>query len=150
MTDQRDGRHLAAGLIFAAVGACAVILVRRYSLGNPVRIGPGGFPLLLGTLLVALGIAHVVTAFRRTAQPRQAPLSWRAVIFVSASVLVFGATVDRLGLVPAIIISTWIACLAQGPVRWLENTILSVAMAAVGAGLFVYGLGLPFTLFQFD
>ncbi len=151
MTRPRDWRRIAAGLIFAAFGAFAVIFGQRYALGSPTRVGPGGFPLLLGIVLMLLGAGHLVTAAPNALAPDDSQVSWRAILCIGASVLTFGLTVDRIGLVLAIIVSTWIACLGhRGRLRIVETAILSVVLAAFGAGVFVYGLGLSFTLFPVD
>ncbi len=144
-----DWQRIAAGLIFTAVGGFFVLRAPHYAMGNLTRLGPGGFPLLLGGLLLILGIAHLLTA-RTAAVTVFERVSWRVVLLVPLSGVAFGLTVDRLGLVLAIIISTAIGCLANRRVRIVETAILCLVLAAFGAGVFVYGLGLPFSLFPTD
>jgi len=146
MTRFWDWQRIAGGLIFIAVGGFFVLRAPHYAMGNLTRLGPGGFPLLLGGILLVLGIAHLLTA-RTTAATVIERVSWRVVLVIPLSGLVFGFAVDRLGLVPTIILSTAIACLANRPVRIVETAILCIFLAAFGAGVFVYGLGLPFSLF---
>jgi len=146
MTRFWDWQRIAAGLIFTAVGGFFVLRAPHYAMGSLTRLGPGGFPLLLGGILLVLGIAHLLTA-RTQAVTAIERVSWRVVLVIPLSGLAFGLAVDRLGLVLAIIISTAIGCLAVRPVRILETAILCVVLAAFGAGVFVYGLGLPFSLF---
>lgn len=134
-------------MIFTALGGFFVLRAPHYAMGNLTRLGPGGFPLLLGAILLLLGIAHLFTARTTEAETAIERVSWRPVLVIPLSGLAFGLTVDRLGLVLAIIISTAIGCLAKGPVRIVETFILCVVLAAFGAGVFVYGLGLPFSLF---
>lgn len=149
MTRFWDRQRIAAGLIFTAVGGSFVLRAPHYAMGNPTRLGPGGFPLLLGGILLILGIAHLLTA-RTDAMTAIARVSWRVVVLIPLSGIAFGLAVDRMGLVPAIIISTAIGCMANRRVRIGETAVLCLVLAAFGAGVFVYGLGLPFSLFATD
>src|ERR1017187_3068462 len=106
MTRFWDWQRIAAGLIFSAVGGFFVLRAPHYAMGNSTRIGPGGFPLLLGGILLILGIAHLLTA-RTDAVTAIERVSWRVVLLIPLSAVAFGVAVDRLGLVPAIVISTF-------------------------------------------
>ena len=147
MTRRGDIRKLVTGAIFFAFGTAGTILSLGYSLGTPTHVGPGGFPLLLSLILAGLGLANIVAGL---AAPYDRDLgSWRArsIYLVPLSVVFFGLTVEPLGLVIAIIGTALIACLANPRVRLVEAAVMSVVLAVFGAGLFVYGLNLPFSLF---
>ena len=140
-------KKLLTGAIFFGFGAAGTIMSLGYSLGTPTRVGPGGFPLILSLILAALGLANIVSGIR---SPFEGGLgSWRArsIYLVPLSVIFFGLTVQRVGLVIAIIGTGFIACLANPTIRWAEAVVMSLLLAAFGAGLFVYGLNLPFSLF---
>jgi hypothetical protein len=147
MTRHWDWQRAVAGLVFAGVGGFFILRAQHYAMGNPTRVGPGGFPLLLGSILLVLGIAHLLTSRTGEAASASPRVSWRVVLLIPLSGLAFGLAVDRLGLVPAIVISTAIGCAANRQVRIVETAVLCLVLAAFGAGVFVYGLGLPFTLF---
>ena len=56
-----------------------------YDVGTPLRMGPGYFPLLVGAILAALGLAVVAQGFIAGARGRAlaagtGPIPWRAVI----------------------------------------------------------------------
>jgi hypothetical protein len=147
-----DRKKLLAGLIFAAIGFTVAVAATRFNLGTMTRIGPGGFPLLIGIVLGILGLAHIVTAF---ASPDGGFSGWalsgwdgRATLLIPLSAIVFAVTIDPFGLVPAIIASVFVAALANPKFRLVEAVVLCLALAVFGAGLFVYGLNLPFTLFK--
>ena len=52
---------------------------------------------------------------------------WRAIALLTAAVVVFGAGVDPLGLVPALFVTTLLAGLADR-----DNSVLAAAVIAVG------------------
>jgi len=152
MTRQWDRRKILAGITFAGLGLVAAVLSTRLDVGTVTRLGPGGFPLLLASLLAVLGLAHVFSAAR---PDRREPFDARegkaskAVLLIPLSAVVFAVVIERFGLIPAIIASVFVGGLANPTVRVLELMVLCAGLAGFGAGLFVYGLGLPFTLFEF-
>jgi hypothetical protein len=150
MMRRLDRKKLLAGLVFAAVGFAVAAGATRYSLGTMARIGPGGFPLLIGIVLGVLGLAHVVAAFASRDGPDGGASRWdgRATLLIPLSAIVFALTIDKFGLVPAIVAAVFIAALANPKFRLVEALVLCGALAIFGAGLFVYGLNLPFTLFR--
>jgi hypothetical protein len=142
-----DRKKLLAGIIFAAIGFSVAVAATRFNLGTMTRIGPGGFPLLIGIVLGTLGLAHIGIAF---ASHDGGFSGWdgRATLLIPLSAIVFALTIDPFGLVPAIIASVFVAALANPKFRLVEAVVLCLALAVFGAGLFVYGLNLPFTLFK--
>jgi hypothetical protein len=151
MTGHSDRRKILAGIVFGGIGAMAAALSTRLDVGTVTRLGPGGFPLLLGSILAVLGLAHIFSAARP--EHREHFGAWegkasKAVLLIPLSAVVFAVVIDRFGLIPAIITSVFVGGLANPTVRMLELMILCVGLAGLGAGLFVYGLGLPFTLFE--
>src|SRR5262249_2898718 len=151
MTRNWDRKKILAGIIFAGVGLTAAVLSLGLDVGTVTRLGPGGFPLLLASILTLLGLAHIVSA----AQPGQEENlgAWegktsKAVLLIPLSAVAFALVIGRFGLVPAIIASVLLGGLANPTVRIVELAVLCVGLAASGAGLFVHGLGLPFTLFE--
>jgi hypothetical protein len=140
-------KKIITGGIFFAFGAAGAVMSLGYSLGTPTKVGPGGFPLILSVILAGLGLANIVNGLRT---PYEGGLgSWRArsIYLVPLSVIFFGLTVQSLGLVIAIVGTTFIACLANPAIRLVEVAVMCVVLAVFGAGLFVYGLNLPFSLF---
>jgi hypothetical protein len=140
-------KKIITGGIFFAFGAAGVVMSLGYSLGTPTKVGPGGFPLILSVILAGLGLTNIINGLRA---PYEGGLgSWRArsIYLVPLSVIFFGLTVQSLGLVIAIIGTTFIACLANPAIRLVEVAVMCVVLAVFGAGLFVYGLNLPFSLF---
>jgi hypothetical protein len=143
-----DRKTLLVGIVFAAIGFAVAAGATRYSLGTMSRIGPGGFPLLIGIVLGVLGLAHIAVAFATREGGSVSGWDGRATLLIPLSAIVFAVTIDRFGLVPAIVASVFVAALANPRFRLVEAIVVCLALAAFGAGLFVYALNLPFTLFR--
>jgi len=136
---------LAGGLLFIAVAALGLWLLRDIRLGTSMRMGPGYLPTALCWILLVVGGAMVARSFFVA----DAPLErwyWRPLAFVLASLLVFAYGIEHLGLVATIIAMAAVAALASAEARWLEVGIAALALAAFSAGLFVKALGLPISI----
>ncbi|MGH3459692.1 tripartite tricarboxylate transporter TctB family protein [Aeromicrobium sp.] len=125
---------LVAGGIFVALGLAYAIGARGYELGTAFRMGPGYVPLVLGGVLALLGFAIIgvgVVRWRRAgtaaAETPHGAVPWRAIALLTASIIVFGAGVEPLGLVPALLVTTFLAALADR-----NNSLLASAVIAVG------------------
>ncbi len=140
-------KKIITGVIFAGFGITGILMSLGYNLGTPTRVGPGGFPLLLSIILTGLGIANIVIGTLSAYETGLGSWRPRAIYLIPLSVIFFGVAVRPLGLVFTIIGTTVIACLANPKLNLIEIAIMCVVLAAFGAGLFVYGLNLPFSLF---
>ena len=140
-------RDIVAGTLFVLIGAFALLVARGYPMGSAMRMGPGYFPVVLGWLLIALGaLVGLRAARRRDWQPLAwgwAPLAW-----ISFSILLFGFLMPRLGLVPALAAMFPVAAAAGREFRLREVLVLTLVMTAFAGGVFVYGLKLPYPLFN--
>ena len=141
-----DQRQLIAGVVFVAIGVTAAIMARRMELGTTTRIGPGGFPLLIATVLTILGIANLAIAFLSRDPVAFSLRESRAAFLIPVSVVAFAFTIEEFGLIPAIVVTVLIAGLAAPRPKAFEMILMAVGISLAGAGIFVYGLGLPFTL----
>jgi len=130
-----------AGLFVLLLGTVCLLAVGDLEIGNAIEMGPGYVPRALAWFLVASGVGLCLTGARH-AVPARAQIRWRPVVMVSLSVLVFGATIDRWGIVIAVLLSTVLATLASNISRHRETPwlcLLLVLLASIG---FVKGLGL--------
>ncbi|MBX9757144.1 MAG: tripartite tricarboxylate transporter TctB family protein [Beijerinckiaceae bacterium] len=134
-----------AGLMFLAFAAVAIVTASSYSMGRGGRMGPGYFPSLLGWALAFLGVILLVRslAFRGEAVER---IQARALLVLVFSVLVFAVAIQPLGLVAALILTTFIAAFATPEARWLEAAALSAGLTALTCVIFVLVLRLPLPL----
>jgi hypothetical protein len=137
-----------AGLMFIGFGAAAVVIGRAYPMGSAMRMGPGYFPTIVGALLAVLGVAMLARSLAGTAVPAPS-FSFKALGLILASVAAFALTVERLGIIAAVVLVVLISSLASERFRWREVLPLMVVMVALAVGLFTKGLGLPFRLMPF-
>jgi Tripartite tricarboxylate transporter TctB family len=136
----RHPKDFWAGVLFIAFGTAAVTLGAGYPLGTAARMGPGYFPRVLGMLLIGMGLILALRALKLTG----APLAMRNVkplVIVLASVLVFGLTATRLGVVAATMLLILISSTADHEYRWKEALVSSLVLAAVTVAAFIWGLG---------
>ena len=104
-------RDAAAGAIFFAIGAAFALGARSLETGSAFRMGPGYFPLLLSVILMLLGAIIIASSFASQNQPL-GPVPWRGLVLVLAAPVVFGLSVRKLGLVPAIVLTVVLAVAA--------------------------------------
>jgi hypothetical protein len=134
-----------SGIMFLAFAAVALLAARGYSLGTPGRMGPGYFPMLLGAVLAGLGLILVVRSFLADGEGLTR-LHLRPLAIIALGVCLFGAFIERLGLVISLIVVTVVTALASRESRPVEYTALALVLAAFSVGVFVYALRLPLPL----
>jgi putative tricarboxylic transport membrane protein len=141
-------RDVVAGTLFILMGAFALVVARGYPIGGAMRMGPGYFPAVLGALLILLGACVGLRAFRSR---DWAPIvwGWKPLACIIASMLLFGFLMPRFGLIPALGAMFPVAAAAGREFRFKEVLVLTVVMCVFAAGVFVYGLRLPYRLFAF-
>jgi hypothetical protein len=139
-------KNVLAGLLFIAVAALGLWLSRDYPIGTALRMGTGYVPRLLCWLLLGLGTIVLVQGLREAQDAR--PLSsrdvsaLRPVIFVTASLVIFGLSIERLGLVISILLLIGVGAVAARALRPLETLAAALVLIALSWGIFILGLGL--------
>ncbi len=135
------------GLIYMAVGVAFAWGATNYNVGNAARMGPGYFPLLLGTVLALLG---VVIAFKSMVVPTEGgdkigAWAWKPLFFIIAANLIFGVLMGGLpsiqlsamGMIAAIYVLTLIASLASEEFKFKEIVILATVLAVMSYLVFI-------------
>ena len=139
-------KNVLAGLLFIAVAALGLWLSRDYPIGTALRMGTGYVPRLLCWLLLGLGVVVLVQGLREAQDAR--PLSagdisaLRPVVFVTASLVIFGLSIERLGLVVSILLLTGVGAVAARGLRPLETLAATLVLIVLSWGIFILGLGL--------
>ena len=145
----RSVKDFNAGLMFIVIGGMFAIGANQYPMGTAVRMGPAYFPSILGWGTVALGVFVLVESFFVDEKP-PAPVLWRPLILVLASVMLFGALVNTGGLITATIVQIIVSALGGHEFKWKE-AIISAAILSVSVwAIFDKALGLPFKLFPWS
>jgi hypothetical protein len=139
-------RDVLAGLLFVGVALLGLWLSRDYPIGTALRMGTGYVPRLLCWILLGLGAIVLVQGVRQAQAERpfsSADMSaWRPVIFVTASLVIFGLSIERLGLVVSILLLIGIGAVAARELRPLETVAAALVLIVLSWGIFIVGLGL--------
>ena len=139
-----NSKDLACGILFVAIGLFfALNAWRELRIGRAFEMGPGYFPILLGVLLTGLGIAIAITALGKPAESFGL-ISVRGTCLISLSVLFFAVTARPLGMLPSLLISTFIAACSTRQATFRSAIILSLVLTAFNIGIFIYALRLPY------
>ncbi|MCQ0986046.1 tripartite tricarboxylate transporter TctB family protein [Jiella marina] len=137
-------RDLLSGLLFLAIGGAFALGALDLSIGTTRRMGPGYFPLMIGSLLVLIGVALIVkSVIHRRPVPLER-LYFRPVAGLTLSICTFALLIERVGLVLTCIATVLVAGLASSETKWTENALIAVAMAVFAVLVFKLLLGLPF------
>jgi hypothetical protein len=134
----RSQKDLVAGALFVAIGLFFAIASLEYRLGTLARMGPGFFPLLLGSLLVLLGIGVIVTAFGGDPEEdgKLETLNLRGLSIVVVATLAFALLIQSFGLLLTLVICSGLTSLA-GPGAKLKTILINMAVQLViGFGIF--------------
>jgi hypothetical protein len=143
--ERLNRRDAASGAIFVAIGAAFALGAHSLEIGSALRMGPGYFPLVLSFILVAVGLVIIATSFTGPSEPLT-PVPWRGLILVLAAPVLFGLSVRKLGLLPAIVLAALVSVYASRRATPGLAIVLCVALTLFCLGVFSYGLGLPLPL----
>jgi hypothetical protein len=139
-------KDVLAGLLFMAVAILGLWLSRNYPIGTAVRMGTGYVPrllcwtlLLLGAVVLLLGLRESDSGGRLSGGDLPA---WRPVLFVTASLVVFGVSIERLGLVVSILLLVGLGSLAARGLRPVETLSAALVLIVLSWAIFILGLGL--------
>jgi hypothetical protein len=141
-----SNRDFLAGLLFVVFGLLTIFFARNYPIGMTARMGPGYFPMVLGGLLCLFGLVVMIRGIR-SGEPVSGAWGWRPLGLITLSIVIFGFSMEKLGLVPALVLLFFVAAFAGREFRFKEVLLLAVLMSAFAAAVFVYGLKLPYPLF---
>jgi hypothetical protein len=137
----RNPRDFWSGVLFILLGGGACLIALDYAMGSAGRMGPGYFPRTLGLMLSALGAGLVLRALRTRGAALSFP-TFRPILVVLTSVLLFGLTVNEAGLVVSTLLMVLVASVASHDYRPRESLVAAVALAIFVVVTFRYGLGI--------
>ena len=143
--DLRNNRDFIAGLLFIVLGGLAAVLARDYPFGTTMRMGPGYFPTVLGGILLLFGV-YVLARGIRSGEKVKGDWGVRPLTWITLSIVLFGFLLDRVGMIPATVVTLFVAAAAGREFRWKEVLLLALVMTAFSVAVFLYGLKLPYPL----
>lgn len=141
----RNPRDYFGGLALIAIALLALWASRDLTGMRGIAFGPGTAPRLFAAILALLG-AGVTLQGVLTDGPAIERYAIRGPVFVTASILIFAATIRPLGLVISSFATLIAAAAATPEVRWREAVIMAVLFTAFCSLLFPFALGLPMGL----
>ncbi|WP_196216778.1 tripartite tricarboxylate transporter TctB family protein [Paracoccus shanxieyensis] len=144
MTDTSGSRQLAAFCII--LGAGALWVARDYDAGSVIAMGPGFFPRAISGLLILMGIVIFLLRGRDAEQVQEEPahplVIARIILCICGAVVLFGITLQPLGLALAVFLMVLLASGARRDAGIVGPVLTATALAALAVVLFVYLLGL--------
>lgn len=142
-----------SGLMFTGVGILGLYLARNLDVGTAMKMGTAYVPRLCCFALIGLGLVILAGGLMQSGAPRigaREPISWRSLVLVPAAVFAFGFTIERIGLVLAILLAVGIAGTAAAGQRPVAVAVSGAFLALLCTAIFVWGLGLPFSIWLPD
>jgi len=130
-----------SGLFYTVVGAAFAYGATKYNVGTGARMGPGYFPLLLGSLLALIGAFVMFKSLTVETQDGEkiGPWAWKPLVFIIAGNVLFGILlaglpslgVPAMGLIVAIFGTTLVVSLA-GEVFKLKEVLILATILSIG------------------
>lgn len=140
-------RDILGGGLLVFVGLFVGIhATTEYDLGTWRHLGPGMFPAWLGFILAGLGGLILVLGFLRTGE-RIEP-DYRQFAAVILGLIAFAFTVGLFGMVPAVVVLTIGAVLADNKLGAVGTAVLAAALSIIAILVFRVGLAIPLELFK--
>jgi len=143
----RNNRDFGAGMMLFITGLVAVLIAVNYRFGSMLRMGPGFFPTVLGTILILFGL-YIMAKGLRHKEKIEGKWSLRALILLPLSLVLFGVLMEHAGFIPALAIMVFVSAIAGRGFKWKEVLVLIVVLTVFTWAVFIWGLGLPYPLFK--
>ena len=133
-------RDYYAGALMVLIGLIAANEGRNYQLGSLQKMGPGYFPVALGSLLILLGILIAGTASTGGAEEQEAlpHAEWRGWFCIIAGPALFILFGKFFGLLPATFACVFVAALGDRETTLKGAVILAGSVTIFGILLFSY------------
>ena len=148
MSAMERPRDVVGGLVVMAIGAGFLLFGRELEMGTSFRMGPGYFPTILSLLMMALGLAMAVLAWRGpVAEGGVGQVPWLGMALVIVPVVLFGFALRGVGLAPLLVLVVLATAWASRYASLKTSLPLALGIALFCSVLFIKGLGLPLPLF---
>ena len=143
-----------AGQVAVAAGVLAIgagLLWGSFYLptgGGYAQVGPGVVPRGVGIITLVIGAFLLREAFtggfRGVDEEAEVhlPMDWISFAWVSGGIIAYGLLVEPLGFILASILLFVMVARSFGSRRWVQNTLVGLALSTFIFAVFNYGLGL--------
>lgn len=147
MLKHLNRRDLAFGGLMMLLALFALWVSRNYEMGTLDQMSTGYMPWLISVSLLFVGAVIAAKALWSGPAIALEPHRWlRSLVGVSAALIAFLFTLERLGLVASSIILVLIAGVASRETRPVELVIWAAVLTIGSVGIFIYVIGLPIGL----
>lgn len=133
--------EIGAALGVLAVGLALLWFGSDYRIGSPRRMGPGFFPVVIGTVLALFSVGLVAEALRTRTKVEGVRL--RPFLMIMLSIFTFALLMEKAGLVPATFALVLLGAAAERPFRPVRTLLLAAVVSGLGVGIFIWALNLP-------
>jgi Tripartite tricarboxylate transporter TctB family len=135
-------KDVLAGALFLILGALGYFLTRNLDMGTAAMVGSGFMPRFVSVLLILFGAGILVAGLRSAHDPVEVG-SPKPLLLVTACIVVFAATLETLGLVPAVLLTVGLSGFAGSRPRWVALLAVGVVLAVACVLIFIWGAKLP-------
>jgi hypothetical protein len=137
-------RDIIGGIATAAVGIGFLVIGTDLEFGTARQMGPGYFPVVLSIVLIILGLALAILAWRRPLEEGSiGSVPWRTLALITLPTIFFGVTLRGLGLPVSLFLTLFAVALASRYAS-IRSALASAAIITAFCSLiFIAGLGLP-------
>ena len=140
----KSQRDFFSGLMFVMVGIGFAIGATNYSMGSSAKPGAGYFPLILSVIMAILGAVVLFKSLTIETEGGDpiGHIAWRPLIVIVIAIAVFGALINRLGLVISVPVLIVMVSFAGDEFKWSGVIISSIVLTAFSWLIFIAGLKL--------
>ena len=138
----RMSQDLAAGVLLVIIGALGIVLIKDLPTGTMFRIGPAFLPMVVSTLILAIGLVMAARAWAIDSPPVQAK-TIKPVILVLMAFAAFGLLIESAGLVVSSVVLVVMGARASEKFEWKHSIGLAALLTTFAVLLFTVLLKLP-------
>jgi hypothetical protein len=140
-----DVPGIAFGGFLILLAVVALTETRNLTVGTAADMGPGYVPRALSLIIMAFGFVIAGRGLFSRHRPLPA-IKFRPILSVLLSLAVFALLLPRGGLALATMATMACSTFSTADYKWRESVIFAVIITAFTVLLFVYGLGLPLSV----
>jgi len=140
-------RDVVGGGLLVLIGLfVGIYATTEYDLGTWRHLGPGMFPAWLGFVLA--GIGGVILVLGLLSPGERIEPDYRQFAAVIAGLIAFAFAVNLFGMIPAVVVLTIGAVLADNKLGVIGTAILAAALSIIAVLIFRVGLSIPLELIK--
>jgi hypothetical protein len=142
-------KNTISGLVLSALGLFFMLYsMSNYRIGTLQQMGPGLFPIIMGSILFVLGMMNFLQGLSETNWGKM-EFEFRSFVTIIGSIVCFGIVVPVFGVIPAVVCMLLPAVMAESRLSLLESALIILTMSVVVYIVFEVLLHMPLRLFRY-